>query len=162
MTAATVPTFVSNAPPTGPLIVGNLPHYPELDGAVLRAAYRVRPDVSDDALVTVLTEAAQAVNTALAAWWAGQQAEDNPPATLYDVRPAEQIGGQPAAVAAYVHACYCHAKARLSDARRDTDTTGAGHARADAIESTADVWLAQSHRSVRAVQGLPGGSVELL
>jgi hypothetical protein len=68
----------------------------------------------------------------------------------------------PAATRLFVRAVYCTARAGLLVVTRDYDSTKAGHARADALEPTADDWLAKARFALARLTARGRAVVELI
>lgn len=82
-------------------------------------------------------------------------------AALADV-PCPLVDGQPAAVVWFKTAVYCRVRASFCEKARDFDSTRSGHARADALEQTADSWERQANEALSRLMGRGRTVVELI
>jgi hypothetical protein len=134
--------------------------YPDVDLAALRARVGLDTTRGDDRLAPLVRDAIDAVAGILTAWRAAREAEGA--ASLDQVAPDDRIDGVPLAVLRWRSAIDCRVRAALLATTRDFDSTGAGHDRADALEATADDWLARAHEALSRLMDRPRATVELI
>jgi len=130
--------------------------WPSLSVAECRSVTGLGDEYSLDRVGAALTAAAIKVNHRLASWRVAQAA-----ASLAHV-PAEIIDGQSARVTLYRHLIYHTVRAEHLGTVRDYDSTKDGHARADALEPTADVWRQLAAEAEAALLDRPRTTVELI
>lgn len=130
--------------------------YPAIDPAALRMETGLGTTWSAERLRAVIVEAIDEVQSLLTDWRADRTA-----VSLAEVDSAT-IGGEPAAVVRYRTAVFCRVRSKLLMVTRDYDSTKSGHDRADALEATADDWLARSRDALSRLLGQPRVTVELI
>ncbi len=152
--------FIPNTPQVPENVtIPNGAWWPVITTAAFRSAYRVGAHIDNAQVIEALQLAVMDVNGQLAAWQAVQAEAGH---TGLGSVPSETYGADSAHVLRYRAAVHAGAKARLIDTRRDTDTTGDGHDRADALENTADDYRAESTQAIRSLLGQTGATVELI
>jgi hypothetical protein len=134
--------------------------YPDVTLSALRERVGLDRTWTDERLAPLVRDAIDAVAGILTAWRAAREAEGA--ASLDQVAPADRIDGVSVAVQRWRSAIDCRVRAALLTTTRDFDSTGAGHDRADALEATADDWLARSHEALSRLMGRPRATVELI
>ncbi|SDF04656.1 head completion/stabilization protein [Rhodospira trueperi] len=150
------------AAPADPVLVAVDPDgwYPPVDVTALRARTGLDGTWSDGRLTLLVREAADAVADVLADWRADREAEGA--ATLAAVAPTGPLDGTPLSVWRWRTAIECRVRAAVIRATRDFHSTGDGHDRADALEPTADEWLARAHEALSRLMGRPRATIELI
>lgn len=137
-------------------VVPNDGFFPDLGVAEMRDQTGLGSVFGPERIAAVLQAAMIEVNADLADWRGGLGT-----ATLAEV-PAPSYGGVSAKVILYKTGVYTRARAALIDTTRDYDSTKSGHGRADALEETADSWLAQSNEALARLIDRPRTVVELI
>jgi len=145
----------SGAPVADDLIPGD-GWYPGLSMAEIKAETGLDDTFRADQVRATVRAAVAETWAVLASWRAAQSA-----ATLADTRPGT-IDGAPVAEVLYRAAIAARARALLLQVTRDYDSTKSGHARADALEPTADVWLARAHEALSRLMGRARATIELI
>lgn len=150
-------TFIpANGPATDDLIVANDGWYPDISVAVMKAETGLVDVFGPARIAAVLAAAMIEVNASISAWRAAR-----PEASLDDV-PAMSYGDISEKVLLYRTAVTCRARAELLASTRDYDSTKSGHARADALEATADDWQRRSIEALARLTGRPRTTVDLI
>lgn len=130
--------------------------WPTLSVATCRAETGLGSDWSADRIAAELLAVTIDVNASLSDWRSRQAAASLAavPAPLYD--------GTSEKVILYRRAVYALVRAEQLDVTRDYDSTGKGHARADALTTTADSWRAKAQTALARLIGRPATVVELI
>lgn len=149
-------TGATGAPDQPPVIIGDDGFWPELTVSECREQTGLGT-IWEAPRVRAAIVAAAAEVVASIADWRGRQTV----AQLSEL-PGLWIDGQPAAVIHFKVAVYCRVRAQFCDRARDYDSTKSGHARADALESTADGWMQASNEAVARLIGRSRTVVELI
>lgn len=158
-----MPSFIAASPaPADPVLVPVCADgwYPEVDLTALRTRTGLDGTWTDARLIPMVREAADAIAGVLAGWRVAREAEGAP--SLAAVAPADVLDGTPLAVWRWQAALDCRVRAAVILATRDFDSTKSGHDRADALEATADDWLARSHEALSRLMGRPRATVDLI
>ncbi|MBF0375041.1 MAG: head completion/stabilization protein, partial [Alphaproteobacteria bacterium] len=142
-------TFIPSGAAQTPTTVTNDGFFPDLDTAELKAWTGLDDTFATARLAAELRAAIVEINATLAVWRAGLTAP-----RLADL-PAPLVDGQSAGVIAYKTGVYARARAAMVETTRDFDSTKSGHARADALEPTADIWLRRSTEALSRLTGRP-------
>lgn len=144
------------APEPPPVVIGDDGFWPALTVAECRSATGLGSMWGGDRVHAALSAAAAEVVAVAAGWRAGQSA-----ATL-DQAPGLVVNGQSAAVLHFKTAVYTRVRAQFCDRTRDYDSTKSGHARADALEATAESWMQASNEALSRLIGRGRTVVELI
>lgn len=132
------------------------PFWPALSPAECRQWTGLGDMWPSDRVRAALMVTAADVLAVLESWRAGINA-----ATLADVT-GPLIDGQPAPVVWFKTAVYCRVRASFCEKTRDFDSTKSGHARAEALEQTADSWERQANEALSRLMGRGRTVVELI
>jgi hypothetical protein len=146
----------STNPAAQPATVANDGWYPDLDVDDFKARTGHGDVFATSRLAEVLQAAMIEVNASLRDWRAAQTA-----ASLAAV-PAPHYGDSSEKVILYRTAVFARVRAQLLGTTRDYDSTKSGHARADALEATAETYLQQSAEALARLADGPRMVVELI
>lgn len=130
--------------------------YPDLDAAQFKLKTGQGDVLGVDQVAAEILDAMIEINASIAAWRAEQTA-----ATLADV-PAPVYGDESEKIILYRQAVFARARAALLRRTRDYDSTKDGHAKAEALEATAEDYQQQSTEALARLTGRARIVVELI
>lgn len=174
MTELTPPVFIARkSVDDGNTIIDNFHFFPPLNLLDFQQRYNVDAGTEENRQIQALTTAMQSVNDELLAssaqdsgvsWVAEKMALGY--CTLEAV-PSLRYGQCTEKVMQYSTAVYAHAKARLVERHRDTDSKRSGYRsqdmeRTEYLENTANAYFQESRESIRALMDKPRCTIELL
>lgn len=153
---------------TGQVTLPNMEFFPAISLRDFQERYRVNNGQAETRQIQTLQQAMQRINRELlddaatedGVSWVCQQVR-NGFYTLETV-PANQYGGCSEKVMQYRTAIYAHAKARLTERYRDTQTTRTGHDRADDMDLTVDDYDQESREALRQLMGKRRCTIDLI
>ncbi|WP_041796044.1 head completion/stabilization protein [Pararhodospirillum photometricum] len=151
------PTLIpSGGLPATEAVVANDGWYPDIPVSSFKLVTGLDDTFRLEQVVETVTAAVAETNRTLLSWRQTQTAS-----SLAEV-PGPLLNGRPGPLALYRTAVHALARAKLLQVVRDFDSTKSGHARADALESTADDWLARAHEALSVLTGRPRATIELV
>jgi hypothetical protein len=153
---------------TGQVTLPNMEFFPDIALRDFQSRYRVDNGAGEDRQIQALQQAMTRINRELlddsameeGTNWVCQQVRNG--FFSLETVPANHYGDCNEKVMQYRTAVYAHAKARLVERYRDTQTTRLGHDRADDLELTADDYDQESREAVRQLLGKPRCTIELV
>ncbi|AXG42665.1 capsid assembly protein [Photorhabdus laumondii subsp. laumondii] len=141
-------------------VVMSCDFFPEINLSELRCAMRLNGRVTTERLTDKTIEAVAHINDQLENWRVVQEASGF--SRLEDVQPAPRVNNVSVKVWRYRRAVYSVAKALLTEAYRDIDTTREGEKHAEALSTQiADLWR-DARWAIRDVMGEERGLAELV
>lgn len=153
---------------TGQVILPNMDFFPDISLRDFQERYRVNNGQSETRQMQALQRAMQRINRELldddameeGGNWVCQQVKKG----FYTLEtvPSNHYGGCSEKVMQYRTAIYAHAKARLTERYRDTQTTRTGHDRADDMDLTVDDYDQESREALRQLMGKPRCTIDLI
>ncbi len=148
-----------DAPAPVETIVTNDGFFPDIDPAVVRAEQRIPTSTTPARLRAAIIGAMLTCGIDLVDFRADAIAAGS--ASLADM-PGPQLDGQSVKVILYHRAVALYAKAELIERQRDYDTTGAGGAQADELETSLDQLHRDAQHAMRDLQGRSRTTVDLI
>lgn len=153
---------------TGQVVLPNMEFFPDIHLRDFQERYRVNNGQGESRQIQMLQQAMQRINRELldddameeGGNWVCQQVRKGF-FTLESV-PSVQYGDCTEKLMQYRTAIYAHAKARLIERYRDTQTTRPGHDRADDMELTVDDYDQESREALRQLLGKPRCTIDLI